>query len=106
MYQELTQVEKDGIIAICELNRNSKRIEIVKEWTIGRIRIKFEWRSKKNLWGRFGGGWNWELGFQASGKTVILNLLIASLRIEIKKKKRQKGTHEHRSDNSSGTGRS
>ena len=22
----------------------------------------------------FGGGWNWELGFQAGGKTLILNL--------------------------------
>jgi len=34
--------------------------------------------------GRFGGGWQWVLGFQASEsfKTIILNFLVFSVRIE------------------------
>lgn len=37
--------------------------------------------------GRFGGGWQWEVGAQASGfsrprGTVIVNLLVASIRID------------------------
>jgi hypothetical protein len=49
-------------------------------------RFVYNRRSKDNLWGRFGGGWNWELGFQAGGRTVIVNLLVASVRIERKRK--------------------
>ena len=26
--------------------------------------------------GRFGGGWDWAMGFQAGGRTLLLNLLI------------------------------
>jgi hypothetical protein len=47
----------------------------------GRYLFQYSHRSKENLMGRFGGGWNWNLGFQASGSTLILNLLVASLRI-------------------------
>lgn len=49
-----------------------------KTITIGRIEITFLWRSRKVL-GRFGGGWNWNLGFQAGGNTLILNLLVFSI---------------------------
>lgn len=52
---------------------------IQKEWIIGRLKIKFEARSKKNLWGRFGGGWNWKLGVQGGSTTWIFSLLIATL---------------------------
>lgn len=62
---------------------NCKRIE--KETKIGRLRIVFDFVSKDSFMGRFGGGWNWKLGFQIGGKTIILNLLIFSLRIEIEK---------------------
>ena len=34
------------------------------------------------LWGRFGGGWNWALGFTLGSRTLILNLLVVSLRVE------------------------
>jgi hypothetical protein len=45
--------------------------------------ITFSYRPSTNAWGRFGGGWQWSLGFEASSrfKTVILNLLVCSVRI-------------------------
>jgi hypothetical protein len=46
---------------------------------IGSIEIKFTWRSGKNSMGRFGGGWNWEVGFQLGGSSLIVNLLFCSL---------------------------
>ncbi len=74
--------EESGIISMVRLNRLWKIQEINRSWHIGKTKITFRWRSKDNLWGRFGGGWNWKLGFQAGGKTLILDILIASLRIE------------------------
>ena len=55
---------------------------VKKKVTIGRMTLKFEARSTESAWGRFGGGWDWKLGFQAStpsayGWTVIISLLIA-----------------------------
>lgn len=50
------------------------------------MKIKFYHCDKKKYWGRFGGGWNWKLGFQAGGKTVILNLLVFSIIIEFGRK--------------------
>lgn len=65
-----------GIIAITRLNKMEKRIEIKKEITIRKYYIRFEWRSRKNFWGRFGGGWNWHIGIEWSRKTAIFYLLI------------------------------
>jgi len=63
----------------------------MKEITIKRkylgIEFTFNWRSSKQYMGRFGGGWNWEVGCQASRRTIILNLLVCSLRIHRPKKK-------------------
>lgn len=53
-----------------------------KEWTVGRWFFKYERRRKDNAMGRFGGGWQWELGFKAGKGSIILNLLIASFRID------------------------
>lgn len=59
--------------------------QIVKEvYFLGR-RLKFQWKCTQG-WGRFGGGWQWELGFQIGGSTIIINLLFCSLRIDKKKK--------------------
>lgn len=58
-----------------------KRIN--KKTKMGRLRIVFDFVSKDCFMGRFGGGWDWKVGFQAGGKTLILNLLIFSLRFEI-----------------------
>ena len=60
-----------------------KRIK--REIKIGRLRIVFNFVSKGCFMGRFGGGWNWKVGFQAGGRTLIFNLFIFSLRIEVSK---------------------
>lgn len=60
---------------------------IKKKWTFGRVTVGFDARSTEGFMGRFGGGWNWKLGFQAStiprpSGTVIISLLIADLRVD------------------------
>ena len=52
---------------------------------IGRITIKIEQRKSKG-WGRFGGGWNWVLGIQVGSTSLIINLIILSIRISYIKK--------------------
>ena len=68
-----------------EVPSNSLGIKyhINRRFFVGRLEITVELRKgqKHNPWGRFGGGWNWELGFQASSRTVIINWLIGSTRI-------------------------
>lgn len=58
------------------------------EIKIWRRKIKFEQRSAKQAWGRFGGGWSVKLGFQASSwkslfllRSVIINLFTMYIRI-------------------------
>ena len=79
----LTDEEK-GILEIVKLNKELPRTEIKKKWRVLGFNITYNWQSSKNLWGRFGGGWNWELGFQASRSTLILNVLVFSIRIDRK----------------------
>lgn len=57
-----------------------------RKGSLGRLAVAFEWKSRKCALGRFGGGWNWELGFMAGGNTVMLNMLVCSLRATWKKK--------------------
>jgi hypothetical protein len=45
-----------------------------------RLHVTYERKSRHDLHGRFGGGWQWKLGFQAGGRTLILHLLVASVR--------------------------
>ncbi len=50
------------------------------------ISIKAErWPWQEKRWpaflGRFGGGWNWSLGFKAGGKCIVFNLLVGSIRV-------------------------
>ncbi len=80
--------EARGILAMVQLNRVWPKDEIKIERSLGRLSVKFHWQSRNNLWGRFGGGWQWELGFQAGVgfRTVIVNLLICSLRFHLAKK--------------------
>jgi hypothetical protein len=47
------------------------------------MKISFSIRSSKGFMGRFGGGWNWKLGFQAGGKSIVISLLIAELTISL-----------------------
>lgn len=54
-----------------------------KKWTrtIGKYEIRYSRRSADGLMGRFGGGWNWKLGFQASDRTILFSLLISELTV-------------------------
>lgn len=70
---------------IMRRNEAEKRQEIIKHWKFARLKVKFEWRSKKNLWGRFGGGWNWKIGVQIGGSSLILDILTFSLRFSLEK---------------------
>jgi hypothetical protein len=71
-------------VNVMRLVRAEKKQEIRKKWQLGRLAVMFSWRSRRNLMGRFGGGWNWCLGFDAGGRTIIFNLLVCSIRIELK----------------------
>ena len=77
----LSSKEQNGILAICALNKLEKKRKIDKNIKIGRLTIRFNWRSSKCLWGRFGGGWQWAAGFEASKRTLLLNCLVFSLMI-------------------------
>jgi hypothetical protein len=78
----LSPSEADAI-AVIRLNKATPRLEVRREFRIGRLRAVYNRRSRKNLWGRFGGGWNWRIGVDIGGSTVIVNLLVASLRFEV-----------------------
>lgn len=54
------------------------------KFIILRWEVEVEQRRKKNWSGRFGGGWNWELGFQ-KGSDLIINYLVGSIRISRRK---------------------
>ena len=64
-----------------------KRIQ--KEIKIDRLRIVFNFKSKDCFMGRFGGCWNWKVGFQAGGRTIIFNLLVFSVRFEVQRRKEE-----------------
>lgn len=84
--ENISDYEK-AIIGVIHMNQAEKRQEIRKQFHLSRLEMTFHWQSKKSLWGRFGGGWNWILGFEAAGRTIIFNLLICSLRFHWKKAK-------------------
>jgi hypothetical protein len=77
---KLTPQER-SIIDVVRLNKATPLQEVKRNWRWGRWEFSYRRRSKDNLWGRFGGGWNWKFGFDIGGTTVILNLLVSTLRI-------------------------
>ena len=89
--------EMKGILSIVALNKLWPKDEIVKKWPVLGFEITFRWRSKKNLWGRFGGGWNWALGFEAGGSSINIMLLIFTIGIH-KKMKPSANTKENDDD--------
>jgi len=84
---ELTKKEQ-GIVAIVRYNKIRKLGWVNMVWDVGPWRIKYEKRPVSDLWGRFGGGWQWEVGICASTgfRTVIVNLLVCSVRITRRKR--------------------
>ena len=53
-----------------------------KVWRNSRFVVAYEHKSNDGIIGRFGGGWNWKLGFQCSTGCIMIFLLVSSLRIE------------------------
>jgi hypothetical protein len=53
--------------------------EFKKKFKILNWEIILDKRSRHSFMGRFGGGWNWKLGFQAGGGTLIISLLVMDL---------------------------
>lgn len=90
--EETTQISKDEFdwLSIIRLNKLIGIKGIDNRWQLGRFRFRFEWRSSKNLWGRFGGGWNWKMGFQMGSSTIIFNLLVASFSITLENQRGEK----------------
>ncbi len=78
---ELTTKERFilDMVRYNKLTPVSTRID--KRFKIGRFNIHIEWKTSSNLLGRFGGGWNWKIGIMFSKTTVIINLLVMSIRI-------------------------
>jgi hypothetical protein len=79
-------LQEAAIVDIVRLNKAVPRKEVRREGQLMGWRFVYTRRFKDNLWGRFGGGWNWKLGADIGGCTIILNLLVASVRIERKRK--------------------
>ncbi|NIO30185.1 MAG: hypothetical protein GTN75_00125 [Gemmatimonadetes bacterium] len=48
-------------------------------------RIRFQWRDSTSPMGRFGGGWQYELGVQVGRSSTIVNLGVFSVRIDGRK---------------------
>lgn len=81
--------EEAFVVNMVRVNKAFPPKEIEKKYQLGPLTITWNWRSRHNLWGRFGGGWQWEFGFVAGGNTLILNLLTSSLRFVWKKRERK-----------------
>jgi hypothetical protein len=81
MTTEVVSKEERGWLGIMRYNKLNPPKEINKKWECGRLQLTYHWRSSKSLWGRFGGGWQWSLGFEISQTTIMLNLLVFSIRV-------------------------
>ena len=88
--QEITS-EEGFWVNVMRLNRAIKTKGINKTWELRRLTIRFRWDRKSNLWGRFGGGWNWKLGFQAGGRCIIFSLVIFEITFLVTGKDRRMG---------------
>lgn len=53
---------------------------------LGRLKITAKMNSRKSPMGRFGGGWDWELGVQVSRRSVLFNLLVMIVRFSWERK--------------------
>lgn len=57
-----------------------------KEFQWKRLSVRVSWRSSESIMGRFGGGWNWKLGLQAGGRSLIVSLLVLEIIFRLNKK--------------------
>lgn len=54
----------------------AKRREVYWIRQRGRWRLELIWKKGDAYMGRFGGGWNWSVGFQLGNSAFILNCLV------------------------------
>ena len=83
----LSGKERGGILALSALNKLDNHWSIYKHTQLGRLYISFRWQSSKRLMGRFGGGWQWAVGFEASRRSIIFNCLVFSVGFSIRQRK-------------------
>lgn len=75
--------------------------ELNRVWMVReRLRISSRHRSPDEYMDRFGGGWRWCLGFDASARfrTVIVNLLTFSVRLTIGRRNEQRYVYQCQSN--------
>lgn len=51
---------------------------IKKSW---KAELSIEWRKRSSFMGRFGGGWNWCIGFELGSTSLIINCLVFMIRL-------------------------
>ena len=86
MSHEIDEKKVAEFVGLAKLIPNwASSTTIDYRWKWGRLDFRFHKRGTDGVMGRFGGGWNWEVGFQAGGKTIIFSLLVATLRITLNK---------------------
>ena len=68
-------------------NKEKKPWYISKTIDIKRLRLIFKWNSRYNWMGRFGGGWDWKVGFGLGGSSLLINLLFCFISISIREKR-------------------
>ena len=81
----ISEDEQRGWLSIMALNRLDPYEEFRRRWNWGRFQFSFRLRSSKMLMGRLGAGWQWGIGIQGSKSSILLYLLICSLRISWKR---------------------
>lgn len=58
------------------------RQERERRWEMLGRRWTLSMRPADTPMGRFGGGWQWKVGVQVGSSTVIVSLLVATLRVD------------------------
>ena len=53
-----------------------------RRWCLNDYEITYSHRSPSSPMGRFGGGFQWEVGVQVARRMVIINLLVSALVIQ------------------------
>ena len=92
----LTTKRERGIVALVRFNDQHPTKYVYRfGFRVGSVEVRFQQRRRSNLWGRFGGGWDWKLGAQLGPPTLILFLFVMSITIA---RLRMYGYRDNRSD--------
>jgi hypothetical protein len=79
----IPEVEQEGILALAALSKLDRKeyTNIEKVWHAPGYNVSFSYRSSKRWMGRFGGGWNWALGFKVGSTCLLLECLVFQIMI-------------------------